>query len=167
VIVLVFGYLLWPERAPHRIEPRLVTATETLRAYLTSVTEPPVEDARAQVWLRRTAYRALADARLEVQHGLAEPPPADRRAEAWLPATAALERLSDAVAAYAAQLQYGGRLSEPAEVDRVLSALDRLASAARRHRPPTGVATRPTVPHDPARSALAQAAAELEQLLDD
>ncbi|MGC0312484.1 putative membrane protein YccC [Kitasatospora acidiphila] len=165
VIVLVFGYLLWPERAPHRIEPRLVTATETLRAYLTSVTEPPAEDARAQVWLRRTAYRALADARQEVQHGLTEPPPAGQRAEAWLPATAALERLSGAVAAYAAQLRYGGRLSEPAEVARVLAALDQLATAARRHRPPAGVATRPPGPHNPQRSALAQAATELEQLL--
>ncbi|MFF7632467.1 FUSC family protein [Kitasatospora sp. NPDC008050] len=181
LIVLVFGYLLWPERAPHRIEPRIVAATGTLRAYLLSVTDPinpadpaaptspaaPAAQERApsQVWLRRTAYRALADARQEVRHGLTEPPPAGRRAEAWLPATAALERLGGAVAAYAAQLRYGGRANEPQEVARVLAALDQLATAARAHRPPDGRTERPTGPHNPERSALAQAAGELEQLL--
>lgn len=193
LIVLVFGYLLWPERAPHRIEPRIVTATGTLRAYLLSVTgpaeptgptgptvptaptaptapaapaaPPAKERAPSQVWLRRTAYRALADARQEVRYGLTEPPPAGRRAEAWLPATAALERLGGAVAAYAAQLRYGGRTNEPAEVARVLAALDRLAAAARAHRPPDGRTERPAGPHNPERSALAQAAGELEQLL--
>ncbi|WP_460624933.1 FUSC family protein, partial [Kitasatospora kifunensis] len=166
LIVLVFGYLLWPERAPHRIEPRIVTATGTLRAYLLSVTGPTLKDpAPSQVWLRRTAYRALADARQEVRHGLTEPPPAGRQAEAWLPATAALERLGGAVAAYAAQLRYGGRRPEPAEVTRVLAALEQLATAARAHRPPDGRTERPPGPHNPARSALAQAAGELEQLL--
>ncbi|PYC82702.1 hypothetical protein C7C46_10125 [Streptomyces tateyamensis] len=161
-VVLVFGYLLWPERTPHRIEPRLVAAADSLRAYLVSATRSRDQ---AQVWLRRAAYRALAEARQEVRQGLAEPPPAARRAASWLPATAALERLSGAVAAYAAQLRYGGRTSDPAEVARVLAALDRLAAAARAHRPPTGTTSRPPGPHDPARSALDQAAAELEQLL--
>ncbi|MFE9425181.1 FUSC family protein [Kitasatospora sp. NPDC006697] len=166
-IVLLFGYLLWPERAPHRIEPRLVAAAGSLRAYLASVSVLPADGGgpQAQVWLRRTAYRALADARTEVQHGLAEPPPAGRRAAAWLPATAALERLTGAVAAYAAQLRYGGRRSDPAEVARVLAALDRLEAAARAHRPPAGPATPPQRPHNPQRSALAQAAGELEELL--
>ncbi|MFE0460860.1 FUSC family protein [Kitasatospora sp. NPDC058965] len=161
-VVLVFGYLLWPERAPHRIEPRLVVAADSLRAYLMSATSSRDQ---AQVWLRRTTYRALAEARQEVRQGLTEPPPAARRAAAWLPATAALERLTGAVAAYTAQLRYGGRTSDPAEVERVLAALDRLAAAARAHRPPTGRTSRPPGPHDPDRSALTQAAGELEQLL--
>ncbi|GAA0681374.1 FUSC family protein [Kitasatospora atroaurantiaca] len=164
VIVLVFGYVLWPERPPHRIEPRIAAATTALREYLASV----VEERRApvaEVWLRRTAYRALADARQEVQHGLTEPPPAGRLAEQWLPATAALERLSGAVAAYAAQIRYGGREPEPAEAARVFAALDHLTGAARAHRPPTGLAARPAGPHDPALSALARAAHELEILL--
>lgn len=163
-IVLIFGYLLWPERPSHRIEPRLVTATTALREYLTSVVEErpaPV----SEVWLRRTAYRALADARREVQQGLTEPPPAGRLAEQWLPATAALERLSGAVAAYAAQIRYGGRTPEPDEVARVLAALDRLTEAAQAHRPPTGAHTHPTTPHDPARSVIGRAADELDVLL--
>ncbi|MFE2412661.1 FUSC family protein [Kitasatospora sp. NPDC059408] len=160
-IVLLLGYLLWPERPRHRIEPRVVDATTTLRSYLDAVTTA----GRAEVWLRRTAYRSLADARLEVQQGLAEPPPTGRLAEQWLPATAALERLGGAVAAYAAQLRYGGRVPDPAEVDRVRRALDDLTAAAREHRPPTGPAARPTKPHDPARSALGRAADELEALL--
>ncbi len=166
VIVLVFGYLLWPERARHRIEPKIVTAADALRAYLASVVSPerPARP-QAQVWLRRTAYRALADARQEVQQGLTEPPPAGRQAEAWLPATAALERLSGAVAAYSAQLRYGAREPEPAEVERVLTALRELTAAARAHRPPGGRTDRPTGPHDPDHSALARAAGELEQLL--
>ncbi|MER5863759.1 FUSC family protein [Kitasatospora sp. NPDC002040] len=162
-IVLVFGYLLWPERPRHRIEPRLVAATTAVRAYLVSVTgdgEP-----RAEVWLRRTAYRALADARQEVRHGLTEPPPNGRLAEQWLPATAALERLSGAVAAYGAQLRYGGRRPDPAEVARVVDALDRLTAAARTHCPPSGPVERPTGPHDPDLSVLGRAAGELEALL--
>ncbi|MER5636010.1 FUSC family protein [Kitasatospora sp. NPDC002227] len=163
-IVLVFGYLLWPERPRHRIEPLLVAATTALRAYLTSVVEsspaPP-----AEVWLRRTAYRALADARNEVRQGLAEPPPTGRLAEQWLPATAALERLSGAVAAYAAQIRYGGRRPDPAEAARVLDSLDRLTAAARAHRPPTGLVTRPESPHDPGLSALGRAGYELDVLL--
>lgn len=163
-IVLVLGYLLWPERPPHRIEPRIAAATTALRAYLGSV----LADRRAptaEVWLRRTAYRALADARQEVRQGLAEPPPAGRLAEQWLPATAALERLSGAVAAYAAQIRYGGREPDPAEAARVYEALARLAAAAREHRPPTGLAERPETPHDPALSALGRAGHELEVLL--
>ncbi|WP_329489301.1 FUSC family protein [Kitasatospora sp. NBC_01246] len=188
-IVLLFGYLLWPERPRHRIEPRLVDATAALHAYLASVTgetrpapaaatqtpatahAPATAQAPAtpvaEVWLRRTAYRALADARREVQQGLTEPPPTGRLAERWLPATAALERLSGAVAAYAAQIRYGGRVPDPGEVERVRRALDDLTAAARAHRPPTRPAARPTRPHDPARSALGRAADELETLLGD
>ncbi|MFI9329662.1 FUSC family protein [Kitasatospora sp. NPDC052868] len=165
-IVLLFGCLLWPDRPRHRIEPRLVDATTALRSYLSSVTRTAGDaEPVAEVWLRRTAYRALADARQEVRQGLSEPPPTGRLAEQWLPATAALERLSGAVAAYAAQLRYGGRVPDPVEVDRVRRALDELTRAAREHRPPTRSAARPTRPHDPTRSALGRAADELETLL--
>ncbi|WP_157849879.1 MULTISPECIES: FUSC family protein [Streptomyces] len=184
-IVLLFGYLLWPERPRHRIEPRLVDATRALRAYLDAVTAVPGPAGahradRAEVWLRRTAYRSLADARQEVRQGLAEPPPTGRLAEQWLPATAALERLGGAVAAFAAQIRYGGRVPDPDEVDRVRRALDELTAAARAHRPPTTPPaattppaptdrptkpTEPPEPHDPTRSALGRAADELEALL--
>ncbi|WP_406112501.1 FUSC family protein [Kitasatospora purpeofusca] len=164
-IVLLFGHLLWPERPRHRIEPRLVSAAAALKAYLASVVRQDGPDPRSEVWLRRTAYRALADARAEVEQGLAEPPPTGRHAAEWLPATAALERLSGAVAAFAAQRRYGGRVPERAEVERVGRALDELTAAARAHRPPTGAAARPTRPHDPSRSALGRAADELDTLL--
>ncbi|MFD4909968.1 FUSC family protein [Kitasatospora purpeofusca] len=164
-IVLLFGHLLWPERPRHRIEPRLVSAAAALKAYLASVVRQDGPEPRSEVWLRRTAYRALADARAEVEQGLAEPPPTGRHAAEWLPATAALERLSGAVAAFAAQRRYGGRVPERAEVERVGRALDELTAAARAHRPPTGAAARPTRPHDPSRSALGRAADELDTLL--
>ncbi|MFJ4676418.1 MULTISPECIES: FUSC family protein [unclassified Kitasatospora] len=164
-IVLVFGYLLWPDRPPHRIEPSVVTAAATLRRYLAAVVAGRTQPV-AEVWLRRTAYRSLADARRQVDLGLAEPPPAGRLAERWLPTTAALERMSGAVAAYAAQLRYGGRQPEPEVIERVLTSLDRITAAARTHHPPTGRIAGPTGPHDPSRSALARAADELDQLLD-
>ncbi|WP_051740387.1 FUSC family protein, partial [Kitasatospora sp. MBT66] len=129
-IVLLFGHLLWPERPRHRIEPRLVSAAAALKAYLASVVRQDGPEPRSEVWLRRTAYRALADARAEVERGLAEPPPTGRLAAEWLPATAALERLSGAVAAFAAQRRYGGRVPERAEVERVGRALDELTAAA-------------------------------------
>ncbi|MFC5666715.1 FUSC family protein [Kitasatospora misakiensis] len=164
-VVLLFGHLLWPERPRHRIEPRLVSAATALKAYLASVARQDEPEPRAEVWLRRTAYRALADARAEVEQGLAEPPPTGRLAAEWLPATAALERLSGAVAAFAAQRRYGGRVPDRAEVARVGRALDELTAAARAHRPPTVAAARPTRPHDPTRSALGRAADELDTLL--
>ncbi|WP_344345602.1 FUSC family protein, partial [Kitasatospora putterlickiae] len=61
-VVLLFGYLLWPERPRHRIEPRLLTATAAIKAYLRSVARPDDPRPGAEVWLRRTAYPALADA---------------------------------------------------------------------------------------------------------
>lgn len=202
-VVLLFGYLLWPERPRHRIEPRLIDAATALRAYLDAVVRNGdtlnddtlngdsrssdtgnnsarnngARTADAQVWLRRTAYRSLADARREVRQGLAEPPPTGRLAERWLPATAALERLGGAVAAFAAQIRYGGRVPDPSEVDRVRNALDELTATARAHRPPTPRPAepagpteptepdRPATPHDPTRSALGRAAQELETLL--
>ncbi|WP_344345600.1 hypothetical protein, partial [Kitasatospora putterlickiae] len=77
----------------------------------------------------------------------------------------ALERLGGAVAAFAAQRRYGGRVPDPVEVERVARALDELSAAARAHRPPTRAAARPTRPHDPTRSALGRAADELDTLL--
>ncbi|MFE6053421.1 FUSC family protein [Kitasatospora sp. NPDC056446] len=171
-VVLLFGYLLWPERPRHRIEPRLVGAATALRAYLDAVVAGGAD--RSEVWLRRSAYRSLADARLEVRQGLAEPPPTGRLAERWLPATAALERLGGAVAAFAAQVRYGGRVPDRTEVERVRRALDELTAAARAHRPPAAPPTglvapsptaAPATPHDPTLSALGRAADELESLL--
>ncbi len=91
-----------------------------------------------------------------------------------------MERLGGAVAAFAAQIRYGGRVPDPDEVDRVRRALDELTAAARAHRPPTTPPaattppaptdrptkpTEPPEPHDPTRSALGRAADELEALL--
>jgi uncharacterized membrane protein YccC len=93
-IVLVFGYLLWPQtwRAP--LEQALRDAAMALDAFVEAAfTGSPAERRRA----RRRNYRALTELQTQLQRRLAEPPPISTRAAAWWPVIVQLERTSDAV----------------------------------------------------------------------
>ena len=93
-IVLVFGYLLWPQtwRAP--LDEALRDATVALDAFVEAAfTGSPAERRRA----RRSNYRALTELQTQLQRRLAEPPPISTRAAAWWPVIVQLERTSDAV----------------------------------------------------------------------
>jgi uncharacterized membrane protein YccC len=93
-IVLVFGYLLWPQtwRAP--LDDALRATTRTLEAFVDAAfTGSPAERRRA----RRRNYRALTELQAQLQRRLAEPPPISTRAAAWWPVIVQLERTSDAV----------------------------------------------------------------------
>jgi uncharacterized membrane protein YccC len=93
-IVLVFGYLLWPQtwRAP--LDDALRSTTGTLEAFVDAAfTGSPAERRRA----RRRNYRALTELQTQLQRRLAEPPPISTRAAAWWPVIVQLERTSDAV----------------------------------------------------------------------
>jgi uncharacterized membrane protein YccC len=93
-IVLVFGYLLWPQtwRAP--LDDALRDAALALDAFVEAAfTGSPAERRRA----RRRNYRALTELQTQLQRRLAEPPPISTRAAAWWPVIVQLERTSDAV----------------------------------------------------------------------
>ncbi|MGY2084363.1 FUSC family protein [Blastococcus sp. SYSU DS0539] len=93
-IVLVFGYLLWPQtwRAP--LDAALRDAAVALDAFVEAAfTGSPAERRRA----RRRNYRALTELQTQLQRRLAEPPPISTRAAAWWPVIVQLERTSDAV----------------------------------------------------------------------
>ncbi|MDP5184184.1 FUSC family protein [Blastococcus sp. BMG 814] len=93
-IVLVFGYLLWPQtwRAP--LDEALGEAARALDAFVAAAfTGSPTERRRA----RRRSYRALTELQTQLQRRLAEPPPISTRAAAWWPVIVQLERTSDAV----------------------------------------------------------------------
>lgn len=104
-IVLVFGYLLWPNtwRAPlDRSVHRTVSALDDfVGAAFTS--ENPVERRSA----RRRTFRALTGLQTQFQRLLAEPPPVSRRAAAWWPAIVQLERTADAVIEAVVELRSG------------------------------------------------------------
>lgn len=93
-IVLVFGYLLWPQtwRAP--LDEALRATTVALDAFVDAAfTGSPADRRRA----RRRTYRALTELQTQLQRLLAEPPPISTRAAAWYPVIVQLERAADAV----------------------------------------------------------------------
>jgi uncharacterized membrane protein YccC len=93
-IVLVFGYLLWPQtwRAP--LDEAMHATTVALDAFVEAAfTGSPADRRRA----RRRTYRALTELQTQLQRRLAEPPPISSRAAAWWPVIVQLERAADAV----------------------------------------------------------------------
>jgi uncharacterized membrane protein YccC len=93
-IVLVFGYLLWPQtwRAP--LDEAMHATTLALDAFVEAAfTGSPADRRRA----RRRTYRALTELQTQLQRRLAEPPPISSRAAAWWPVIVQLERAADAV----------------------------------------------------------------------
>ncbi|MCX5480141.1 FUSC family protein [Kaistia geumhonensis] len=92
VIVLVFGYFLWPKAKADIFAAAFAEARRQIAAY---VIEPKLPERR------RAAYRALAGMRRRLEPQLAEPPPASDEAAAWVPLVAAAERICDHVSIYA------------------------------------------------------------------
>jgi uncharacterized membrane protein YccC len=93
-IVLVFGYLLWPQTLRAQLGRALHDAAVALDEFVEAAfTGGPADRRRA----RRRNYRALAELQTQLQRRLAEPPPVSTRAAAWWPVIVALERTSDAV----------------------------------------------------------------------
>ncbi|WP_138731565.1 FUSC family protein [Modestobacter excelsi] len=132
-IVLVVGYLLWPQtwRAP--LDDALRGATLALDRFIEAAfTEGPVETRRA----RRASYRALTELQTQLQRRLAEPPPISTRAAAWWPVIVQLERTSDAVTAAVIAMRSGEPVPEPAQVAVLRKAVAQLEEDLRAHRVP-------------------------------
>jgi uncharacterized membrane protein YccC len=133
-IVLVLGYLLWPQtwRAP--LDEALRDAALALDAFVEAAfTGTPAERRRA----RRRNYRALTELQTQLQRRLAEPPPISTRAAAWWPVIVQLERTSDAVTeAVIATTRGGEPAPDPAQVAVLRRAIRQLEEDVRTHRVP-------------------------------
>src|SRR3712207_1175158 len=145
-IVLVFGYLLWPQtwRAP--LDEALRDAAHALDEFVEAAfTGSPTERRRA----RRRSYRALTELHTQLQRRLAEPPPVSTRAAAFWPVIVQLERTSDAVTEAVIATRHG----EPAPLLAEGAALRRATPApevdTRAPRPPGDGASHADSAHGP------------------
>ncbi len=152
-IVLVFGYLLWPQTFHNRIGPRFAGTVQTLADYTRAALGAPGGGDRNA--LRRDAYRKLSDLRTVFQQALAEPPPISRRASAWYPSIVALERMTDAVTRAAIRIDHGAPRPAPEDVAALADGIGDLVGSLRERRP----LELPELGEDP---ALTDIASELE-----
>lgn len=112
-IVLVFGYLLWPQtwRAP--LDQALHGTALALDSFVhAAFAGDPVARRRA----RRLTYRGLTEVQTQLQRRLAEPPPISSRAAAWWPVIVQLERTADAVTEAVIATRGGAPAPDPAQV---------------------------------------------------
>jgi len=132
-IVLVFGYLLWPQtwRAP--LDEALRDSALALDAFVEAAfTGSDAERRRA----RRRNYRALTELQTQLQRRLAEPPPISNRAAAWWPVIVQLERTSDAVTEAVIARRGGEPAPDLAQVAVLRRAIRQLEEDVRVHRAP-------------------------------
>jgi uncharacterized membrane protein YccC len=138
VIVLVFGYLLWPGSRRPQVGGRLADGLDAVAKYVScALVEASEGEARlARSRARRGAYRALADLRTAFQQVIVEPSANGRQAVAWWPVIAAQERVADAVTEVGVTIGRGVAPPDRADVELLTAALDELASAIREQREP-------------------------------
>lgn len=136
VIVLVFGYWLWPGSLRPRVGGRVADTLGAVREYVARGLRVPGTDSHARSLARRDAYRALAELRTAFSQVIVEPSAAGRQAMAWWPAIVALERMVDAVTEVAVSMDHGGLPPSDMTVDGIVDALDELADAVREGREP-------------------------------
>jgi uncharacterized membrane protein YccC len=130
-IVLVFGFLLWPETWRPRLGPRIADAAASVGDYLEAALLDPGRGRQ----LRRRTYRRLSDLRTAFQQTLAEPPPMSTRAAAWWPLIVQLESATDAITEAAIRARAGAPAPAPAAAAANVAALRELADALREGRP--------------------------------
>ncbi|WP_405577296.1 FUSC family protein [Streptomyces sp. NBC_01190] len=159
-VVLVAGYLLWPESWHTRVGDRLADTVDDAAEYMASAFGAgagasgagPGAGAgavagaggtqAAQARMRRRVYRALSVVRSEFTRALAEPQPAGGRAASWLPLVIAVERIIDATTAARVRINYGAPAPAPASVAELESQLRQLAGQVRSTRPADGAPAR-------------------------
>jgi uncharacterized membrane protein YccC len=155
LVVLIFGYLLWPGSRRPRVGGRVAEVLDLLAEYLRRGLGG---DPRGRSTLRRRTYRALSDLRTAFQQVLAEPSAAGRLAAAWWPAIVRLERVTDAVTRAAVEIERGAAVPDREQVERLAGAVGEAAAAVRAERSPGHVRL-------PDSAQLAEVAAELSAVL--
>ncbi|MGY1695377.1 MULTISPECIES: FUSC family protein [unclassified Geodermatophilus] len=133
-IVLVAGYLLWPQtwRAP--LDEAMGATVVALDGFVGAAFGggDPADRRRA----RRRTYRATTELTTQLQRRLAEPPPISTRAAAWWPVIVQFERTADAVTEAVIAADAGGPAPDPDQVAVLRRALRELEDDVRAHRTP-------------------------------
>ncbi|MFD0359352.1 FUSC family protein [Streptomyces sp. NPDC127110] len=138
-IVLVAGYLLWPESWHTRIGDRLADAVDDAARYVERAFAPVADDAelraarQSRLQARRRIYRDLSGVRSEFQRALTEPPPTGDRAAAWWPLVVAVERIVDATTAARVRVNHGADPPAAGGGDRLAPPEGARARAGRTH----------------------------------
>lgn len=132
-IVLVVGYLLWPETWRVRLGGQVADAAALLADYLESAFGPDQPRRRS---LRRHTYRKLSDVRTALQQMLAEPRAMRGRTVAWWPLIVQLERATDAVTEVAVHVRAGAPAPVPEDVAALTDAVRDLSEALEERRAP-------------------------------
>ncbi|MFB7913578.1 FUSC family protein [Streptomyces sp. NPDC056061] len=158
-IVLVAGYLLWPESWHVRVGHRLADAVADIADYVacaferggtsgpdglaaTDGTAVGGESTAAErVRARRRIYRDLSVVRSEFQRALTEPPPVGTRAAAWWPLVVAVERIVDAATAARVRVDHGAPEPPAEEVAEIRRQLRELSDGIRASEVLVGVRT--------------------------
>lgn len=135
-IVLVFGYLLWPEGRHTRLRQLVANAVDADAAYIRLLNAEGSGGKAARSRARRRSYNTLTTARTAFQQALAEPPPVSRRAAAFWPVLVSIEHLTDAIVAASV---YVDSSIDHAPAARIVTAcadrMDALGAAIRRGEP--------------------------------
>lgn len=138
IIVIVFGYLVWPRRQNQETESRFQKVRQSISDYLRSTLPtsshagngPELLQVRA---LRRTAYQELSDLRVQLQKTLSDPPPAGHDAAAWFPLLDCAERICDDITIYSTQLAQQPNAAEAKAIahlaDKIAAPLDHGSNA--------------------------------------
>ncbi|WP_436775736.1 FUSC family protein [Yinghuangia sp. YIM S09857] len=134
-IVLVFGYLLWPEGRRTRLPNMVASASEANAAYLRLLLAEGADGRAVRSRARRRAYNTLTGARTVFQQALAEPPPTSRRAAAFWPVLVAVERMTDSITAASAYVDGGAPVPDQRTVDDVADRIDAFVRAVGAGRP--------------------------------
>ncbi|WP_299529857.1 FUSC family protein [uncultured Streptomyces sp.] len=140
-IVLVAGYLLWPESWHTRVGSRLAEAVDDIADYVAYAFDGASHDRAGLNRARRLLYRDLSAVRTEFQRALTEPPPVGRRAAAWWPLVVAVERIVDATTAARVRVGQGAPGPPAWEVEPIVRQLRELAADVRRSDVLTAVRT--------------------------
>ncbi len=133
LIVLVFGYGLWPESWRVRLGDRIIAGFEAAADYLD---EAFTGSWNARVRDRRALHRSLNSIQNGLRQMLSEPPPASRQGTAWWPVLIELDRLVDAITAASVRAERGAGPPPEREVRRVSAELRGTAMAIREGRRP-------------------------------
>ncbi|MBB6396938.1 putative membrane protein YccC [Actinomadura coerulea] len=132
VIVMVFGYALWPWSRRVRIGERFTAGIRALADYLDEAFTGP-RDVRARD--RRALHRSLDAVRADLRQIQSEPPPAGRTGAAWLPVLGALDALVDTVTAASVKVRGGAEPPPERAVGALSAELREMAAAIRDGRP--------------------------------
>jgi uncharacterized membrane protein YccC len=133
VIVLVFGYAIWPQTWRASLDEALQRAARALDEFVQAAfTGSDAERRRA----RRRTYRALTELQTQLQRLLAEPPPISTRAAVWWPLIVQLERTSDAVTEAVLARRSGEPMPDMGQVAALRRGIRQLQADIRAHGPP-------------------------------